>query len=180
MTLPLPPKVNRNKRRIILGVDPGNVESAWVVFQHPKLVAKGLELNSDFLRRIPKMRAMYNIDIMVIERIANYGDIVGATIFDTEHWAGRFVERWDFTHYRIYRRDVKKYLGLGPNTKDAQVNKATADHFEPYGGGKNPVKGIQKQPGPLFGVKDDIWAALAIAVGYDDNEEVQQRFIGHL
>lgn len=176
MTLPLPPKIS--PIRTILGIDPGSVESAFVVYQKGKILDKGLLPNPDMLRKLGWLKMKYHPDILAIERIANYGKVVGASIFDTAFWAGRFCEQWNFTFVRIYRRKVKQYLGLGPQTGDSQVNACVRDYFLPAGKttkGKPSHKGTMKHPGPLYGVVEDIWAALAIAVAYDENEAIIQR-----
>jgi hypothetical protein len=88
------------------------------------------------------------------------------------------VERWNWTFARIFRKKVKAYLGLGPNVGDPAVNACVGDYFMATGltsKGKPSLKGTMKYPGPLYGVHDDIWAALAIAVAYDENEAVIQR-----
>ncbi len=163
---------------MILGLDPGSVESAFVVYQKGKIIDMGLIPNTDMRRKLVWLRNKYHPDVLAIERLANYGKIVGADIMDTGFWAGRFVECWGFAFIRVYRKKVKAYLGLGPNTNDAQVNKCVGDYFSPTGQtskGRPSLKGVGKYPGPLYGVHDDIWAALAIAVAVDENEAVIQR-----
>ncbi len=107
-------------------------------------------------------------DVMVIEQVSNYGQNVGYTIFDTCEWCGRFIERWNHKIAKMPRQQVKKQLGLPMNSSDAKVNQFVMSRFPKTGGGKNPVKGTMDQPGPLYGVANDIWAALAVAVAYDD------------
>ena len=45
------------------------------------------------------------------------------------------------------------------------------------GGGKNPQVGTKSQPGPLFGFKADIWAALGVGVTYAN--KIEQREVAN-
>jgi hypothetical protein len=47
---------------------------------------------------------------------------------------------------------------------DKHVRQAILDRFPGTGGGKTPQIGTKKQPGPLYGVKGHMWAALAVAL----------------
>jgi hypothetical protein len=91
---------------------------------------------------------------------------VGAEVFETCVWAGRFIERWYRnprrpTHLRVYRRDVKLHLCGSMRAKDANVRQALIDR---YGPGKEKAIGRKAAPGPLYGISGDCWAALGVAV----------------
>lgn len=176
MTLPPPPKASK---RTILAIDPGNVESGWVIYQNGRILDKGITVNPDLILMldtwIPSWHDKYPIDIMVLEMVQSYGDVVGQTVFETVFWIGRFYERWAGTADRMYRKKVKHWLGLPPSAGDTQVNHTVRQYFSPTGGGKDPYKGIKKQPGPLFGVHDDIWAALALAIAYEEKSRYECR-----
>ena len=182
MTLPVPQKKNR-KYNTILAIDPGNIESAYVLYQSGKILEMGLTHNRNMLTLITDFKGGYGgttivPDIMVIEQVSSYGKVVGYTIFDTCEWSGRFIERWGPGKIKkLPRQQVKKILGIRMNASDAIVNQYVASRFPKTGGGKNPVKGIARQPGPLYGVHDDIWAALAVAVAYDESTHTDRRFM---
>ena len=55
---------------------------------------------------------------MVYEMVAGYGMPVGAEVFETAFWAGRFSEAWPGHAERLYRRDVKLYLCGSSRAKD--------------------------------------------------------------
>jgi hypothetical protein len=98
--------------------------------------------------------------------IASYGMPVGAEVFDTCVWIGRFVEAWCFTEYTslVYRKDVKLHMCNSPRANDATIRQAVIDRF----GGKEKAIGNKKQPGPLRGVSGDVWQALALAITWSE------------
>src|ERR1019366_6572924 len=104
---------------------------------------------------------------MHIEMVASYGMAVGASVFDTCVWAGRFIECWSRTGFdrdwaagRVFRREVKLHLCGSARAKDANVRQALIDRY----GGKEKAVGRKKTPGPLYGLKSDCWSALAVAI----------------
>lgn len=97
---------------------------------------------------------------------------VGKEVFDTCLWIGRFMETWSSQCQLVYRKDIKIHLCGTVRAKDANVRQALIDRHEPTGGGKVPQIGTKQKPGPLYGIKKDVWSALAVAVYYDDNAEI--------
>ena len=145
---------------ILLALDPGNTESAWLLYDtatgRPTSWAK--EPNPFVLTRLDTIDA----DELVVEMVASYGMAVGAEVFDTCVWIGRFLERWDPTPHRlIYRPDIKLHLTQTRRAKDANVRQALIDR---YGPGKALAIGLKATPGPLYGLSGDCWSALAVAV----------------
>ena len=90
-------------------------------------------------------------------------------LVDTIIWIGRVMEVWgpDWCQ-RMDRANVKMHLCGRTTAKDTHVRQALLARFPQTGGGKTPAVGTKKQPGPLYGVKNDAWAALAVAVTYAD------------
>ena len=144
---------------ILLALDPGNTESAWLLYDtatgRPTSWAK--EPNPFVLTRLDTIAA----DELVVEMVASYGMAVGAEIFDTCVWIGRFIERWHGPHRLIYRPDVKLHLTQTRRATDANVRQALIDR---YGPGKALAVGLKATPGPLYGLTGDCWSALAVAV----------------
>ena len=99
-------------------------------------------------------------DVLVIEQIASYGMAVGAEVFETCVWTGRFWQAWPARTERIRRVTVKSHLCRAANAKDANVRQALIDRF----GGPACIK----KGGSLYKVKGDEWAALAVAVTWAD------------
>ncbi len=159
----------------LLAIDPGNVQSGWVFVRlnggglPPEVVDKGITPNGELLpvvRQLTKLPHVYS----VIEMIASYGMPVGATVFETCVWIGRFIQASkcpeDVT--LMYRKEVKMHLCGTPRAKDGNIRQAIIDKFLPSGGGKLPQVGTKKKPGPLYGIHGDIWAALGVALTWED------------
>lgn len=147
----------------VLAIDPGPVQSAYVLWD-------GEELREHAKIHNIGMRNVFNepaIDVVVIEQIASYGMPVGAEVFATSHWAGRFeecAERMCRPAHLVPRKDVKLHLCHSPRANDATIRQALIDRF----GGKDKAIGKKATPGPLYGLKADTWAAFALAVTWFD------------
>ena len=149
----------------VLAIDPGPVQSAWVLYDGRAVIAHGLEDNGKvklFVRHI-KVAGWLTV---VIEQIASYGMAVGAEVFETCVWTGMFMEAASENAQvqRMPRRDVKLHLCHSAKAKDSNIRQALIDRF----GGKDAAIGRKADPGPLFGVKADEWQALALAVTWFD------------
>lgn len=156
------------KDRLTLSIDPGTTESAYVLYriEDGALLDKH-KVNNDLMLDIMSILFQNNPCMLSIEMVACYGMAVGKTVFETCLWTGRFIERWSMLggpYMQVYRRDVKMHLCNIPRAKDSNVRQAIIDMYPPDGGGRNPQVGTKRQPGPLFGVSKDIWAALGVAI----------------
>ncbi len=155
---------------VIFGLDPGPTESAFVIYdslskQNP-LLKFVTASNADVMAHIRTDRA----DILVIEKVASFGMPVGAEVFETVFWSGRFAESWlqkwrGARVDRITRIQVKVALCHDTRAKDGNIRQAIIDRF---GGSKETALGKKASPGPLFGVSSHIWSALAVAMAYVD------------
>jgi hypothetical protein len=147
---------------VIVAIDPGTTDSAIVVLNR----SEGVALSATWPNRelLSWLRAYVpTIDVLVVEQIAAMGMAVGAEVFETCVWSGRFIEAWDSnggTWDRLKRLPVKVHLCGQARAKDANIRQALIDR---YGG-----KSCTKKGGSLYGVKGDQWAALAVAVTYLD------------
>lgn len=151
----------------ILAIDPGNTESAWVLIdaetRAPLAFAK--ESNAELLDRIDWELGEHDV---VIEMVASYGMTVGADVFETCVWIGRFIE--SVRRYRFDRREpalvkrhpVKLHHCHDSRAKDANITRALVDRFA-YGQ-PNHGKGTKKAPGWFYGFHRDIWQSYALAV----------------
>ena len=152
----------------VLAIDPGNEWSAFVLMQDDGSIGHGLESNDDLLMRLENM-TWDERPTMAIEMIASYGMPVGREVFETCVWIGRFIQEWEpCPHQIVYRREVKLHLCNSARAKDANVRQALIDL---YGGTKRKAVGVKAKPGPLYGVRKDIWAALGVAVTYMDTRQ---------
>lgn len=146
----------------VMGIDPGPEQTAFAWFDGKRVTRAAIVNNTEMLNVLsdPNMEDGQHI---FCEDIASYGMAVGASVFTTCLWIGRYWER-AFQHAyhfrRVFRRDVKLHLCHSPRAKDANVRVALLDRIGP--------QGTKKQPGPTYGVRSHEWAALAVAVyGWD-------------
>jgi len=157
----------------ILAIDPGTKKSAYVVYEHDRLREFGIFSNEDMLSII---RTTSN-EHLAIEMVACYGMAVGKAVFETCLWTGRFIEShevgWKKPHTKVYRKDVKMHLCHSMRAKDGNIRQAIIDRYPATGGGATPQIGTKKQPGPLYGVRKDIWSALAIAITFSETQKTK-------
>ncbi len=150
----------------ILAIDPGNVQSAFVIWDGEQILSFGIEQNVAFLERINYFRVGWNGPI-VCEKIASYGMAVGESVFATCFWTGRFWQVSGDNFHLVPRLKVKMHLCHIARAKDGNIRQALIDRFgEP---------GTKKAPGRLYGVSKDVWAALALAVTWWDQNSADKQ-----
>jgi hypothetical protein len=142
----------------VIAIDPGPENSAYVFMHDGQIEAFGL---ASTLELIDMLKYGHPGNLAVIEMIASYGMPVGAEVFETCVMIGRMIEAVRCNHELIYRKDVKMHLCGSNRATDANIRQRLIDI---YGPGKDKAIGKKAAPGPLYGVKKDIWAALAVAV----------------
>ncbi len=166
----LPAGNGESDEMTVLAIDPGPTESAFVICD---------ETNVEHFAKVPnfqlsaEVKAFCNLredPKIVIEMIASYGMPVGAEVFETCVWIGRFIEVCGDSYVcRLTRNAIKNHLCHSSKAKDANIRQALIDRF----GGSTAI-GTKKAQGPLYGVSGDVWAALAVAVTWMD-QQGQQR-----
>lgn len=137
----------------ILAIDPGPKQSGFVVFDNGLIEFDTVD-NETLLSRL-KERSFGGSEACAIEMIASYGMPVGEEVFETCVWIGRFVERAGIPVYRFKRKDITLHVCNSPRATDSTIRCALIDK---YG-----VQGTKKSPGPTYGMKGHLWAALAVA-----------------
>lgn len=150
----------------LLSIDPGNVESGWVVLDtdtmKPLVFAKSG--NGALLTDITS--GTIECDDAVIEMVASYGMSVGATVFETCVWIGRFqqalLDSRGIATERIVRLDVKMHHCHSSSATDSNIRQALVDRFAPNE--QNHGKGTKAQPGFFYGFAADVWQAYALGV----------------
>lgn len=165
-------------RRYILGIDPGNEQSAYVLVDAETLRPVSFAKMENELMYCHMVDAIRELELcsfqelhVAIEMIASYGMAVGQEVFDTCVWIGHLEDRLkDFPVARIFRRDEKLTICGSPRATDANITQALIDRFAP--GQPNRGKGTKKSPGFFYGFRADIWQAFAIAVTYHDLVEM--------
>jgi hypothetical protein len=156
---------------MILGIDPGNKETALVLIDEQRipLFAEKIENGQidDFIYRQFPPNTYWPKEIG-IECISSYGMAVGAEVFETAEWSGRIRQLCRMYTapghiWRVYRKQVKLNLCGTHKAKDGNIRQALIDRYPAIGGGKIPQIGTKKEQGPLYGLHSDLWAALAVA-----------------
>lgn len=143
----------------ILGIDPGNTRSAYVLYntETQTIGMAGIEKNENLLTALEYYN---NTDVKpFIEMVASYGMTVGKEVFDTVFWIGRFYQILeDINPHLIYRKEVKLMLCNDLRAKDKNIRQACLDRI-----GKERCKGIAK----------DMWSALAICLTVESINNLQ-------
>jgi len=194
--LPFPPRIcNRTRREIheseavvvinlkIVGIDPGPVESAFCELNcesfpiggNSTIGHAGIVYNDQMFREfdqlsvVPSPSEPYTSRIFVFEKVESFGMPVGADVFETVWWTGRFMQyiydQIGVPPLRITRREIKLHLCNSARAKDANIRQALIDR---YGD-----KGTKKNPGQTYGFKRDMWSALAIATTFYEIQEAR-------
>ena len=163
MIVPLP--WDKPPMTTVLAIDPGPTESAYALIDENTLQPHdfGKRPNHDILEDLASA-GLVGVDRVAIEMVASYGMAVGAEVFETCVWIGRFqqVAGASGPVDLIHRRDVKLHHCHSARAKDANVTQALVDRFAP--GQPNHGKGTKANPGWFYGFKADIWQAYALAV----------------
>ena len=154
----------------VCAIDPGPSESAFVLFEVGSeiIIERGKWPNRQVIDYLATYRDYGPSTTLVIEQVAAMGMAVGAEVFETVFWSGRFAERWQGRWDRIKRHEVKTHLCGNQRAKDANIRQALLDRF----GGKEKAIGKKKTPGPLYGLAGDEWSALAIAIVWSDTRNI--------
>lgn len=148
----------------VLAIDPGPERSAYVLYDGTRVCQFAKCPNEEMLSVVA-----CHSGVLVIEQIASMGMAVGAEVFETVFWSGRFVERWNGHKWdRVKRHQVKMHLCGNMRAKDANIRQALLDKFGP---GKEKAIGRKAAPGPLYGLSGDCWSALAVAVTYCESTQ---------
>lgn len=163
---------------MIHAIDPGPTESALVALSGRTVFHTMLAQNEDVLQWLrTEAREPYAAEqTLVIEQVASFGMPVGAEVFETVYWSGRFAEAWlagrSERLVRLPRLRVKQALCHDSRAKDSNIRQAIIDL---YGGPHTTKKG-----GPLAAIRKDLWAALAVGLAYQELAAERARTIHDL
>ena len=156
---------------MILAIDPGNIVSGYCLMDEdytPMLFGK--EDNTLILTKIDALGQRPRAAI--IEMVASYGMPVGQTVFDTCVWIGRFTQELENNGVPIFYVKRKEYVAEfcgSTKANDANVRQYLIDRFAPNT--PNYGKGTKVSPGFFYGVKADVWQAIAIGTYFIDKEK---------
>lgn len=164
----------------VLAIDPGPVESAYVVIDPDDCAPLDFgKVPNDKLRTlITTGSERVEADRVVVEMVASYGMAVGAEVFETCVWVGRFCEAVRGNWYPWSEPELVKRLAVklhhchDSKAKDANITQALVDRFAP--GQPNHGKGTKAEPGFFHGFHRDIWQAYALAVYVADQLDAEE------
>lgn len=154
----------------VIGLDPGPERSALVEFDGHAVLTTVYDINDEVLKELQAARVRKCC--LVIEQVASFGMPVGAEVFETVFWSGRFAEAYGFVDvHRIKRLEVKMAICHDSRAKDANIRQAIIDQY----GGKEKAIGRKACPGPLHGISGDLWSALAVAIAWTRLQSVHHQ-----
>ena len=137
---------------IVFAIDPGPEKSAFVQWDGKAVLDHGHVDNFE-MRQLLIGR---EYDAAACEMVASYGMSVGASVFNTCLWVGRFTEVSMKDLMLCYRKDIKMHLCRTMRSKDKDIRQAL---IELVG-----EQGTKDCKGPTYGLKSHTWSALAVAV----------------
>ena len=163
----------------VLAIDPGNIESAFVVVD--QATRRPLEFakvpNEELRERLWAPPNQLTYDVAAVEMVASYGMPVGADVFDTCVWIGRFCTAIEIGSGEepqlVFRNPVKIHHCNSSKAKDSNITQALVDRFAP--GQPNKGKGTKANPGWFYGFAKDIWQGYALAIYVADTLEQEGR-----
>ena len=158
----------------IVGIDPGNKESAYcIVNDRMKPIWFGkLENHKMFAQMVADLQYLRPIDEVefAIEHIQCFGMPVGSEVLETCEWIGELKYRLRaYPKTKIFRTDEKMCICHSTRANDATIRQALVDRYAP--GEPNYGKGTKDKPGWFYGFRADIWQAFAVAVTCHDMKD---------
>lgn len=150
---------------VVLAIDPGSERSAWLTFDTDRQVPleHGIVANDELAEFCRHALPGQDIRQVVIEKVESFGMSVGAEVFETVFWSGRFAEAAGHVAAvtRLGRIKVKNAICHSSRATDSNIRQALIDRY----GGAAAI-GRKAAPGPLYGIAKDVWQALALAVTF--------------
>ncbi len=147
----------------VLAIDPGTTQSAFCYYSQgatPPAMSAGILPNEEIIDLIRKFSDVE----LCLEMVASYGMPVGAEVFETCVWIGRFQQAHFGITRKIYRKDVKIHLCKSMKANDAAIRQRLIDRFG--------APGTKKNQGFTYGLKGDAWQAFALAVTALENPDM--------
>jgi len=140
----------------VIGIDPGPERSAFALWDGEHFIDQGWPDNETLLSHIKGSR---NPGHMIVEKVVHYGKRpVGADVFETAYWTGRFIQAWldrlttQRTASRISFSETAIHHCRTTRVDSAVIRQALIDRFGP---GDRKAIGLKAHPGPLYGMKGE-------------------------
>jgi len=137
------------------------------------------------LIKVPFHSRKEKVDLVIFEMFASHGSTIGRSTIDSIEWGGLiagalYMSGLNTDHVGWLANATWRNLVAGrTSATESQAGQAIREWIWAYyndpahperlihlGGGKDKLKGITKNPGPLFGMASHSWSALGLAVGY--------------
>ena len=166
------------KRMNIIAIDPGNRESAFVIYRPETMqIVEFGKRDNEIL--VPFLKGWSCIDdtFLAVEMIKSFGNAMGDEVLETCVWIGRFIEAWNNEFYvKINRKTIVSVLCHNSRAGDSAVRQAVIDRFREAFGYDSSRKAIgnKKNPGRLYGVSADVWSALAVALVFAEMKGLER------
>lgn len=149
-------------QKLILAIDAGTTESGYALMSDEyELILHGKADNNFVLGVV--MAGEY--DEMVYEQFQSYNMPIGASTISSIEWNGRFVQAAFALmkpYSSVYRKDEKIHFCNSVKAKDANIHRALIERFARFD--FKSGKGTKKNPDFFYGVNNDAWTAIGIAV----------------
>ena len=157
----------------VWALDPGPQTSALIGLEPGTRLPRDplLASNDVVLKEVQALR----FGTLWIEIPRSYGMPASNALLDTAFWVGRFTEACPVDVELISRKEVVLALCGTARAGDSNVIRALkdlyAEHPKASAVGSEPAVGVKTAPGPLYGIRRDLWQALAVAVVATETEE---------
>lgn len=167
----------------ILALDPGSSETGWATIDDSGRVEGGKMANDRVL--VDLREEALSFDVVAVEFPGAWGISTQSAVqvMETIWWIGRFTEAaLPVELVRVTRDAVKRQLLDKVNVPkaDAVIRGLLIDRYAAIAGdplgGKTAAIGTKAKPGPLYGIKADAWAALALAVAHLEGAETLDQY----
>lgn len=161
---------------IIAAIDPGTTQSALVILDTTTyaIIDAKLDLNSVILDSVARFN---KIDALVIEMFKSYGMPVGDSVLESCVWIGRFSQAWGKDVIFIPRKTVVTEICGLATAKDKHIRAAVFDFYRALtlkgipNLGVSDKNAVYSKFGCLKQIKNDLWAALALALCYAEKSK---------
>lgn len=161
---------------LLLAIDPGSSDSAYCLMEGYYPVHFGKIPNGALLQMIVQ-KEFADIDAAAIEMVASYGMAVGAEVFDTCVWIGRFeqaiVTASGVIPEKVFRIEEKMALCHDSKARDSNIRQALIDRFATKD--RKNGKGTKKDPDFFYGFSSDVWSSFAVGVTFLDKRGEQYK-----
>ena len=142
----------------ILAIDVGTVDSGYAIMRFDKDDIKLLSFGKIANEALMQIIKNNGYDQLVYEQFQSFGMAIGESTIESILWNGRLIQAAidrGIPVDRIYRKEEKLCLCNTLRAKDG--------------------KGTKKEPDVFFGVKKDVWSAIAVGVTWREKMEEEKR-----